>query len=66
MITSTPDTQSFDAIAADRIVRQIINKPDSVIGLSTGRTTGAMHRILASRIVDEDIDVSRGTFFGLD
>lgn len=66
MITSTPDTQSFDAIAADRIVRQIINKPDSVIGLSTGRTTGAMHRILASRIVDENIDVSRVTFFGLD
>lgn len=66
MITLTHNIESFDSLAADRIVRQIINKPDSVIGLSTGRTTGAMHRILASRIVDEDIDVSRVTFFGLD
>ena len=66
MITLTHDTGSFDSLAADRIIRQITAKPDSVIGLSTGRTTGAMHRILASRIVDEDIDVSRVTFFGLD
>lgn len=65
MITLTHKAD-FDAAAADRVIRQIIAKPDSVIGLSTGRTTGAMHRIIADRIVDEDIDISRVTFFGLD
>lgn len=66
MITLTHNAAEFDALAADRIIRQIITKPDSTIGLSTGRTTGAMHRIVASRIVKEDIDISRVTFFGLD
>ena len=38
-ITITPGEHRFDEVAASRIVEQIKAKPDSVIGLSTGRTT---------------------------
>ena len=42
-----PDEASFDQVAASRLYDQIAANPRSVIGLSTGRTTGNMHRILA-------------------
>lgn len=65
-ITIEPDERSFDEAAARRIVEQIKTKPDSVIGLSTGRTTGNMHRAVARMWREEHFDVSRTTFFGLD
>ena len=65
-ITILPDERSFDEAAARRIVEQIKAKPDSVIGLSTGRTTGNMHRRTAEVWKEERFDVSRATFFGLD
>lgn len=65
-ITIEKDEQAFDAAAAARIVQQIKDKPDSVIGLSTGRTTGNMHRMVVKMHVEQHFDVSRVTFFGLD
>ena len=66
MITITENEQIFDQTAASRVTDQIISKPDSVIGLSTGRTTGNMHRLIADRCEEGDIDTSRVTFFGVD
>ena len=43
-ITTETDERCFDEAAARRIVEQLKRKPDSVVGLSTGRTTGNMHR----------------------
>ena len=65
-ITIQRDERSFDEAAARRITEQIKSKPDSVIGLSTGRTTGAMHRLLAAMWQQEGFDVSQVTFFGVD
>lgn len=66
MITITENEQIFDQTAASRVTDQIISKPDSVIGLSTGRTTGNMHRLIAGRCRKGDIDTSLVTFFGVD
>ena len=43
-ITIAKSEKEFDCIAAWRIIGEILNKPESVIGLSTGRTTGNLHR----------------------
>lgn len=58
--------QAFDLAGAERIVQQIREKPDSVIGLSTGRTTGNMHRLVVEIHRDQPFDASRVTFFGVD
>ena len=65
-ITVLPDEHSFDEAAALRIVEQIKSKPNCVIGLSTGRTTGNMHRLVAQLWQQTGFDVSRTRFFGLD
>jgi len=61
-----PDESSFFEAVAWRIARQIILKPDSLIGLSTGRTTGPIHRALAEIYSAHPFDTSRVVFFGLD
>lgn len=66
MVTIVNTEQEFDAIAASRVIDCIVAEPKSVIGLSTGRTTGNMHRIIAERQRKEGIDVSETTFFGVD
>ena len=66
MITIAENEHIFDQTAASRVTDQIIRKPDSVIGLSTGRTTGNMHRIIADECKEADIDTSLVTFFGVD
>lgn len=66
MITIAENEHIFDQTAASRVTDQIISKPDSVIGLSTGRTTGNMHRLIAGRCRKGDIDTSQVTFFGVD
>lgn len=58
--------EQFDITAARRIVDQICHRPDSVIGLSTGRTTGNIHRKVCEIHSELNFDVSRVTFFGLD
>jgi len=58
--------EAFDLYAAERILSQMRSKPDAVIGLSTGRTTGAMHRLVAGAWQACPFDLSALTFFGLD
>lgn len=65
-ITVTNDESVFDCTAASRIVNQICAKPSSVIGLSTGRTTGNIHRLVCKMHEEADFDVTDVTFFGLD
>lgn len=66
MITIAKTEKEFDQIAASRVIDQITSKPDSLIGLSTGRTTGNMHRLIAERHGAEGFDVSKATFLGID
>lgn len=56
----------FDLAAAWRIVAQMVMCPEGVIGLSTGRTTGNMHRLAARIHAEFPFDVSRTTVVGLD
>lgn len=65
-INVQPDEAAFDQLAARRIYDQIAAKPDSVIGLSTGRTTGNMHRILAGMLQEKPLPLAGITFFGQD
>lgn len=66
MITITKNEREFDCTAAWRIIGQMLNKPESVIGLSTGRTTGNLHRLVGEIFSNYPFDVSAVTFFGLD
>ena len=43
-ITIAENEKQFDEIAAWRIIGQILEKKNSVIGLSTGQTTTNMQR----------------------
>jgi glucosamine-6-phosphate deaminase len=65
-ITIMLDERQFDVTAAWRIIAQIMQKPDSVIGLSTGQTTGEMHRIVSDIYREYPFDVSKVTFFNVD
>lgn len=65
-ITITPNEKVFDTTAAWRIISTILNQPKSVIGLSTGRTTGNLHRLVGKIYQQYPFDVSHTTFFGLD
>ena len=65
-ITITPNEQSFDTAAAWRIIAQMLEKPDAVIGLSTGQTTIGMHRIVSHIHTQYPFDVSRVTLFNVD
>lgn len=58
--------QEFYRLAALKVVGQIVSKPTSVIGLSTGRTTLNIHREIVSWCEDHDIDTGRATFLGVD
>jgi len=60
----SPDT--FADACAEVLFRTVCDKPDAVIGLSTGRTTGDIHRRFAALVHEHGIDVSRLTIFGLD
>lgn len=66
MITITPTEAVFDQTAADRILSQMKSNPQSVIGLSTGRTTKNMHLIAGETYQKEPFDVSGITLFGID
>lgn len=65
-ITLCEDEMRFDNTAAWRIAGQIITKPDSVIGLSTGRTTKNMHLEVVRLWQSMAFDISQVTFFGID
>lgn len=65
-ITVAQTEQQFDLAAAWRIVNMIAERPQAVIGLSTGRTTGNIHRHVCDLHRAINFDVSKTTFFGLD
>lgn len=64
--TIAKSEDEFDRLAAWRIITEILNNPKAVIGLSTGRTTKNLHKIVADIYIRYPFDVSSVTFFGLD
>ena len=65
-ITIAENEKQFDEIAAWRIIGQILEKKNSVIGLSTGQTTTNMHRIVSELYELHPFDVSEAVFFNVD
>ncbi len=65
-VTIARSEQHFDSLAGWTIVSQITQKPDSVIGLSTGNTTGGMHGVVADIYKQFPFDTSKVTLFGVD
>lgn len=65
-ITIAKNEREFDVMAAWRIIGQMLEKPDSVIGLSTGQTTINMHAIVSEIHASYPFDVSRITLFNVD
>lgn len=65
-ITVCKDEHEFDVTAAWRIIGQILKKPDSVIGLSTGQTTKNMHAIVSDIYKQYPFDTSKVTLFNVD
>ena len=66
IITVAHSFNEFCSIAAWRIAQAIIEKPDAVIGLATGRTTTGIHAALADIYAAHPFDTSRVTVFGMD
>lgn len=60
------DENSFDKAAADIILEQMQSKADSVIALSTGRTTARMHALVCEAFGTAPFDTSNITVLGLD
>ncbi len=65
-ITICRDEHEFDVAAAWRIIAQMLEKPDAVIGLSTGQTTKNMHAIVSDIYRQYPFDTSRVTLFNVD
>jgi glucosamine-6-phosphate deaminase len=65
-ITITKTEKEFDITAAWRIIAQMLEKPTSVIGLSTGQTTAGMHAVVSEIYNKYPFDVSRITLFNVD
>jgi glucosamine-6-phosphate deaminase len=65
-ITVTDTEKNFFDCVAWRIAVEITNKPDAVIGFSTGRTTKGIHASLANLHKNYLFDTSKMTVFGLD
>ncbi len=65
-ITIAANETDFDRMAAWRIIREILNKPKAVIGLSTGQTTKNLHTIISEIYQLHPFDVSQMTIFGVD
>lgn len=65
-IVVAKDEHTFDVMAAWEIIGQMLRKPDSVIGLSTGETTKNMHAIVSDIYSRYPFDTSRVTLFNVD
>lgn len=65
-ITIEKDERAFDIAAAWRIIGMMQQKPNAVIGLSTGQTTGGMHKIVSDIYNQYPFDVSKVTIFNVD
>lgn len=60
------DERSFDIAGAWRIIGELLEKPDAVIGLCTGQTTINMYGIIAEIHKKYPFDVSLATLFNVD
>lgn len=65
-ITIAKNETEFDNIAAWRIIREMLQNPKAVIGLSTGQTTKNMHAVVGQIYTANPFDTSGITLFGLD
>lgn len=65
-ITVMENEKRFDETAAWRIIGQMLYKPNSVIGFSTGQTTGNMHGIVGELYQKHPFDTSKLTIFNVD
>lgn len=65
-ITIAKNEAEFDSLAAWRVIHEIGNNPQAVIGLSTGKTTKNMHAIIGRIYQEYPFDVSGITLFGVD
>jgi len=65
-ITIAKSEQEFDTISAWRIIGQMLEKRNAVIGLSTGQTTINMHRIVSEIYAKYPFDVANITLFNVD
>lgn len=61
-ITIGKSEQEFFESVAWEIAIQIIRKPNSLIGLATGRTTGPIHKALEEIYKAHPFDTSKVTF----
>lgn len=65
-ILIAPSLEEFYRLSAWSIAQQIIQRPASVIGLATGRTTTGIHAALADIYETYRFDTSCTTVFGMD
>lgn len=65
-ITIMKTEHDFDVAAAWRIIGEMLANPKAVIGLSTGQTTGNMHRIVSDIYEKYPFDTSGVTIFNVD
>ena len=65
-ITIAKSESEFDAVAAWRIIEEMLIRQKAVIGLATGQTTINMHRIVGEIYRKYPFDVSGITLFGVD
>src|SRR5882762_9860303 len=65
-ITIAKNEKEFDVTAAWRIIGQMLEKSNAVIGLSTGQTTINMHAVVSAIHKQYPFDVSRITLFNVD
>jgi len=65
-ITIAQTPEEFDRMAAWRIIAQMLEKPNAVIGLSTGQTTYGMHAIVSDIFRQYPFDVANITLFNVD
>ena len=65
-ITITPNEQTFDTLAAWRIIGTMLAQPKAVIGLSTGQTTTNIHAVICDIHKQYPFDVQGVTVFNLD
>ena len=65
-IVVADNERDFYIRAAWHVIGQILQKPSSVIGLSTGRTTKHVHLLIGGIFSNYPFPVGDTTFFGLD
>lgn len=65
-VTIAKNELDFDRMAAWRIITEMLTNPTAVIGLSTGKTTENMHKIVSDIFAMHPFDVSNITLFNVD